>query len=187
MKKAWCTIVLSNGYKVKIDSEDKARVEEHSWRVTKGTTGRPRVVTSIRGPNGSRSHTLGRFLMNPPKGKQVYPRRFNDGLDYRKDNLIVCTIKERQRLLSKRRVETTSVFKGVSYSKADNKWKAGIEINGKGINLGHFADEKMAALAYNRAAKKFFGDIAYQNPINRTFERKTDLQKLNAKKKTAKK
>lgn len=174
MKNDWCYHVISKGVKVKIDREDLERVSEKTWRVTKGTTGRPRVVTSIRTPEGIRNVTLGRFLMDPPKKKQVYPRRFNEGLDYRKGNLVICTVKERQRLLSKRRVKTSSKFKGVSFSKADKKWKAGIEVNGKGINLGHFKDEKDAARAYNAAAKKFFGDIAYQNPIDRAGKRRED-------------
>ncbi len=177
MKKAWVIITIGNKQKVKIDKEDKAKVLAKSWRVTKGTTGRPRVVTSVRTPEGVRSLTLGRFLMNPPKNKQVYPRRFNDGLDYRKENLVICTLKERQRLLSKRRVEATSIFKGVSFSKTDKKWKAGIEVNGKAINLGHFLQEKDAALAYNVAAKKYFGDIAYQNQISRSRSRKSDVKK----------
>ncbi len=174
MKNDWCYYTISKGIKVKIDKEDLQRVSEKTWRVTKGTTGRPRVVTSIRTPEGIRNVTLGRFLMNPPKKKQVYPRRFNEGLDYRKDNLVICTVKERQRLLSKRRVKTSSKYKGVSYSKTDKKWKAGIEVNGKGINLGHFKEEKDAARAYNEAAKKFFGDIAYQNPVDRTGRRREE-------------
>lgn len=170
----WCYHIISKGIKVKIDREDLERVSEKTWRVTTGTTGRPRVVTSIRTPEGIRNVTLGRFLMDPPKKKQVYPRRFNEGLDYRKHNLVICTVKERQRLLSKRRVETSSKYKGVSYSQADKKWKAGIEVNGKGINLGHFKDEKDAARAYNAAAKKHFGDIAYQNPIDRDRKKRED-------------
>jgi hypothetical protein len=174
MKSEWCYHTISKGVRVKIDREDLERVSEKTWRVTKGTTGRPRVVTSVRTPEGIRNVTLGRFLMDPPKKKQVYPRRFNEGLDYRKDNLVICTIKERQRLLSKRRVKTSSKFKGVSFSQTDKKWKAGIEVNGKGINLGHFKEEKDAARAYNAAAKKYFGDIAYQNPIDRDKKRREE-------------
>jgi hypothetical protein len=166
-EKGWVYITVRPNVKVKIDREDMDRVSEHSWRVTKGTTGRVRVVTSIRGPNGVRQMTLGKFLMNPPKGKQVYPRRFNDGLDYRKSNLIVCTLQERQRLLPKKRTEATSGFRGVSYSKADGKWRAGIEVDGRSINLGHYKSEIDAALAYNKAARKYFGELAYQNQVGR--------------------
>jgi hypothetical protein len=165
-KKPWCEVEIS-GLKVKIDREDKEAVEAKKWRVTQSTTGRPRVVTSLRTPEGVRSLTLGKFLMKPPKGKQVYPRRFNEGLDYRKDNLVVCTVGERQRLLPKRRVETTSKYRGVSYQKSTGKWRAGIQIEGKTINLGEFASEHDAALAYNKAARKYFGDLAYQNSVGR--------------------
>ncbi len=167
MAKAWCYINVHPGLKAKIDREDLKRVSEHSWRVTKGTTGRKRVVTSIRTPEGVRTMTLGKFLMKPTKGRQVYPRRFNEGLDYRKDNLIVCTLQERQRLLPKKRVRTSSSYRGVSYSRTHSKWRAGIEVNGRSLNLGLFKSEDAAAEAYNKAARKHFGEMAYQNQIGK--------------------
>lgn len=166
-EKKWCHIKAHPGVNVKIDQEDLKRVEQHSWRVTTGTTGRKRVVTSIRKPEGVRQITLGAFLMKPSKGKQVYPRRFNEGLDYRKSNLVVCTLKERQRLLPKKRHKTSSEYRGVSYVKSAKKWRAGIEVNGKSINLGNYKTEKDAARAYNEAALKHFGKVAYQNPVDR--------------------
>lgn len=173
-KKAFTTITISSGHKVKIDREDLERVSQHSWRAIKSPSGRFKVITSIRGPNGARNVTLGRFLIKPPKGKQIYPRRFQEGLDYRKDNLVVCTIKERQRLLPKRKSQTSSKYRGVSYSRTDKRWKAGIEVDGRSINLGHFKYEEDAAVAYNKAARKHFGDIAYQNQIKKTPKRKSD-------------
>lgn len=170
----WCYITVHPDMKVKIDAEDFERVNAHRWRVTRGTTGRMRVVTSVRGPKGSRQITLGKFLMNPPKGKQVYPRRFNDGLDYRKENLIVCTLQERQRLLPKKRHVTSSEYRGVSYSKSEGKWRAGIEVEGHSINLGSFETEDEAALAYNRAARKHFGEMAYQNRIGHKPNKRTE-------------
>lgn len=163
----WKNLQLAGDVKIKVDAEDWDRISEHSWRVIKSSTGREKVITSIRGPNGPRNITLGRFLMNPPKGKQVYPRRFQEGLDYRKDNLMVCTLKERQRTLPKNRKENSSKFRGVSYVKKSKKWRAGIEVSNKSINLGNFESEAEAAEAYNRAAKKFFGEVAYQNSIGR--------------------
>ena len=105
--------------------------------------------------------------MKPPKGKQVYPSRFNEGLDYRKQNLIVCSLQERQRLLPKNRVSATSSFRGVSFMQKQKKWRAAIEVKGKTINLGSFKTETAAAEAYNKAAQKYFGKMSYQNSITR--------------------
>jgi AP2-like factor (euAP2 lineage) len=172
MSKSWCYITAGENDQVKIDSEDREIVEQHSWRVTNATTGRRRVVTSIRTPKGARTLTLGAFLMKPPPGKQVYPRRFNDELDYRKDNLIVCTLKERQQQLPKKRAATSSQYRGVSLTKSTGKWRAAIEVEGKSINLGSFVTEEEAALAYNRAAKTHFGASAYQNQLRSRGERR---------------
>jgi hypothetical protein len=172
--KKWRWLDVHPNMKVKIDEEDFDRVNQHSWRVTKGTTGRIRVVTSYREKGKVKTMTLGKFLMKPETGMQVYPRRFNDGLDYRKDNLIVCTLKDRQRLLPKNRKHKSSQYRGVSFSAKEKKWRAGIEVNGKAINLGNFDDEDDAALAYNQAAKKHFGDIAYQNKIIKEKKRDED-------------
>ncbi len=166
-KRSWCYIPVHPNTKAKIDQSDYARVNQHSWRITKGTTGRKRVVTSIRESDGVRNVTLGRFLMKPPKNKQVYPRRFNDELDYRKDNLIVCTLKERQRLLPKNRKKATSSYRGVSKASSASKWRAAIEVNGLAINLGHFKSEQKAAQAYNLAAREHFGQSAYQNQVGK--------------------
>lgn len=165
--KNWCYLVAHPNKKVKIDTEDFERVNKHSWRITYGTTGRPRVVSTFQTPKGPRQVTLGKFLMSPPKGKQVYPRRFNEGLDYRKNNLVVCTLKERQQLLPKKRTVTTSKFRGVSFLKSKSLWRAGIEVEGRAITLGNFKTEEDAAEAYNAAARKYFGSHAYQNPVGR--------------------
>lgn len=172
VERNWCYFLVPPNYKVKIDREDLARVSEYKWRVTEGVSGKLRVVTSVRKPEGVRSLTLGRFLMKPTKSKQVYPRRSIDGLDYRKSNLMVCTLKERQRMLPKKNKNASSIYRGVSFSKSEGKWRAGIEVNGKSINLGNFDSQEEAALVYNVSARKHFGENAYQNPIRNKQKRK---------------
>ena len=171
--KAWKWLQTKTGERVKVDAEDFDEIMTRSWRVIyTGKTRKPSVVTSIRTGENVRTMTLGQFLMNPRKGKLVYPRRWQGGLDYRKSNLIVCSMKERQRMLPKRADKSTSKYKGVSFVKSKKIWRARIEKNGKSHYLGDFVKEEHAALAYNKAAREMFGDIAYQNQIIKKSERR---------------
>ena len=56
--------------------------------------------------------------------------------------------------------DNASGRKGVTWDKSRNKWKAHIQINGKQINLGRFADIEEAGAAYAEAAEKHHGDFA---------------------------
>jgi hypothetical protein len=58
---------------------------------------------------------------------------------------------------------STSKYKGVSLFRG--KWMARIKVNGKDKYLGHFHDEKEAALTYNKEAKEIFGEFALLNNI----------------------
>src|SRR5690606_6198967 len=133
-KKSWVYINVNPNSKAKIDQEDFDRVSQHTWRVVTKPSGRRKVVTNILEKDG-RNHqvSLGQFLMRPKKGKMVYPRRFMDGFDYRKENLLVCTMSQRQRVLPPSRRHGTSKFKGVSYISSRKRWRSAIKLNGKSI------------------------------------------------------
>ena len=61
---------------------------------------------------------------------------------------------------SKIRSDNTSSYKGVSWCKLMQKWKARITVNGKRIHLGYFDDPKEAHEAYCTAADQYFGEFA---------------------------
>ena len=168
MSRNWRTFLIGK-YKIKIDSEDYERVSKHTWRVRqRSDTKKLSIITSMRTSDGVRNISLGKFLMKPRAGKMVYTRRFLTEFDYRKENLIVCTLQERQTMIPKQRTDTSSKYRGVSYSKASKQWRAGITVKGSSINLGDYPSEKAAALAYNEAARKYFGENGYQNSVART-------------------
>ena len=62
---------------------------------------------------------------------------------------------------------TSSCYKGVTRRKSGtgDRWISQIRHNQKTIRLGTFDTEKLAALAYNDAAIKLFGDYAKLNEI----------------------
>lgn len=164
--KAWCYIPVNKGYKAKVDQEDFARVSKYTWRILKKPTGRIRVMTSFRTKDGPQQMSLGQLIMKNPKNKMVYARRYQDELDFRKSNLVVCSMSERQRMLPKSTAAGSSQFKGVSYFKKLKKWRANIEVGGSQLHLGVFRTEVDAARAYNKAARKHFGEMAYQNRVS---------------------
>lgn len=60
---------------------------------------------------------------------------------------------------------SSSKYLGVHWNKKNQKWYASIRINTKLIHLGCFEVETEAALAYNKAAIKYFGEFANLNII----------------------
>lgn len=65
---------------------------------------------------------------------------------------------------SKSRKNSWSKYVGVSFKKS--KWRSYITVNKRMIELGSFSLEEDAALAYNDAAIKFYGENAKLNIIN---------------------
>ena len=61
--------------------------------------------------------------------------------------------------------ESSSVFKGVLWSKKYRKWESKITALGKRRHLGYFISEQEAAHAYNKSAIALHGEYARLNPI----------------------
>lgn len=82
-----------------------------------------------------------------------------DKLDNRIGNLRECTQGQNQHNQVKRK-QNKSGWKGVSWSKEKEKWKAQICLNKKNKSLGYFDDVKEAAEAYIFAALELHGEYA---------------------------
>lgn len=102
-----------------------------------------------------------RVLMQPPKG-MIVDHINSNGLDNRRCNLRLCTNRQNvqnQRILR----EGSSKYKGVYWDKENSKWRASIVVNSKRLALGRFKNEIEAAIIYDEAAEKYFGEFAYIN------------------------
>jgi hypothetical protein len=58
---------------------------------------------------------------------------------------------------------TTSRFKGVFWETQTKGWRAVIRVDGKNRSLGRFRDEIAAGVAYDEAARQWFGEHARLN------------------------
>jgi hypothetical protein len=104
------------------------------------------------------------FLHNYIIGFKPVDHKNRNKLDNRKENLRKCTHQENMRNMSRHK-DGSSLYKGVSWCKCMSKWEVYINSGGKRSRLGYFKDEKEAALAYNEAAKKYFGEFACLNEL----------------------
>lgn len=109
---------------------------------------------------------LHKVLINCPKGK-VSDHINGNTLDNRKVNLRICTKLQNQYNQKKHKRATHSQYKGVTFRKElkSKPWEAFIYNGGKGRRLGYFATEIEAAQAYNKAAKKAYGEYARLNNV----------------------
>jgi group I intron endonuclease len=71
----------------------------------------------------------------------------------------------------------SSKYRGVSLSKAINKWVAYIDFNKEHFHIGSFDNELLAAIAYNEAAIEFYGFNAILNLIT---EKEYNLNMINS-------
>lgn len=140
-----------------IDAEDREKVSLHSWCLDR--TGY--VVTRFAGKMWS----LGSIILDhPPNGCLPIHHKDDDSLNYRKTNLRICTAQ--QHAATRPPFGGSSKYKGVHWYKDRKRWRTQIRVNGRGIHLGYFEVEEDAARAYNEAAAKHFGKLAYLNSVN---------------------
>ena len=99
--------------------------------------------------------------MNAPPGVQI-DHRDGNGLNCSRDNLRLCT-NQNNRRNSRKGNRNTSGFKGVSFFKRDQNWRAYIMLDARQIHLGYFKTSEEAARAYDNAAKELFGEFASPN------------------------
>jgi len=152
----------------------KLRKGSGKWRLFHPTPNL-KYGTAYSGPYVARSTGVNqvlihRLIMGFPEGMFIDHINGN-GLDNRKENLRVCT--PSQNCMNKKlRSDSTTGYKGVYKIKSStNKspYRASIGLPGdRGKNkksLGYFPTAWEAALAYNEAATRLFGEYAYLNKI----------------------
>lgn len=149
-------IKLLNTDKVAIvDDSSFEKIKSYKWCLSKAGNGYAYAW------NGTKPILMHRVILNP--SQKIHVDHINgDGLDNRIENLRICTHGQN---MSNRKLHknNTSGYKGVNWER--EKWRATIYKNGKKISLGCFHDILDAAMAYNKAAIKHYGEFAKLNEV----------------------
>jgi len=104
-----------------------------------------------------------RLILGLDFGNKLQGDHINhDGLHNYRANLRVCSSSQNH-MNERPRNGGTSQYKGVYWNARNKKWCAHIKFNRKMFHIGSFLIEDDAAKAYDRRAKKLFGDFAIPN------------------------
>lgn len=150
-------IKLTQGKVALVDDADYEKVSPYKWWVFHATATLWYARAWI---NGKRVY-MHRLLLSPPSGL-VTDHINGDGLDNRRSNLRAVTQRKNKQNRGACR-NSTSHFRGVSWSKWAKKWVAQIKVDGVSHNLGGYDDEEEAVAAYDAGAKRLLGPEAWVN------------------------
>lgn len=111
---------------------------------------------------GKKTILMHRAILNITNPKIQVDHENGNGLNNMRVNIRVATPAQNSQNRCGSR-DTSSKYKGVSFR--GNKWNAAIKISGKTKYLGRFTNELEAALAYDNAARRHYGEFARLNVL----------------------
>lgn len=146
-----------------VSDTDFELVSRYKWRLMKDRWN----TYAWRNPTKHYTGIFMHCLIMPPLENMMTDHIDGNGLNNQKENIRHCTNSQNQ---AKARLSksNTSGYRGVRYEKRKTRrkhWRAYITNEGRTISLGIYNTAVEAARAYNQAAKKLFGEYAYQNPL----------------------
>ena len=155
-------IPLSRGYEAIVDDEDYEDLMQCKWHVRSDH----RTHYAVRSQRISRGRflpeTMHRYILGLERGDKTQVDHINhNGLDNRRKNLRACSHNQNVQNSRVRR-DSRCGFKGVN-ERRPGRWRALIRVNGRRITIGNFRCPREAAIAYDGAALKYFGDFALLN------------------------
>lgn len=155
-------IPLTRGKFAIVDDEDYEWLNQWKWYAQKHhrTWYAKRAILK----NGKlKTIYMHRQIVNAQKGQET-DHKDGNGLHNQRSNLRFCTGSQNQ-MNKKMQKNCSSEFKGVYLGNRLKRWRARIFLNKKQFHLGYFDKEKDAAKAYNKVAKKYFGEFARLNNV----------------------
>lgn len=145
-------IFLVKDRQILVDDADHESIVAHSWYLEKS-----RSKTYLRSRIDGKLVRLHQFILGETAKGKVVDHINGNTFDNRRENLRVCSGGQNiQRGYLKK-----NKYMGVSYYARDKNYR--VRVGKK--HIGYFNDQKSAAIAYNNAAVRMYGNLAKINDI----------------------
>lgn len=156
MKRDVRTIQLTKGMVAIVDAEDYPYLSRFKWHAVKCKNGWY-AHTQING----RRKLMHRLILGSLRGDRT-DHRDGNGLNNRRDNIRKCSVIQNARGYRTLRSSKPTPYRGVTLL-SSGKWQAKITVCGSEKYLGSFKDDRSAAMCYDVAARRHFGEFASPN------------------------
>jgi hypothetical protein len=163
-------IQLTSGQKTIVDDKDYKRLMNFKWFASKDGMGYFAARWKSKNePNYlPKNIRMSREILNiHDSAIKVSHKDKSNILDNRRNNLKVCLAQKYICFLKSPNKNALSKYKGVYHDndkrKRVKRWAADISCNKKRYRLGRFLTEEGAAITYDFAAERLFGEYAWLN------------------------
>lgn len=152
-----------------VDDEDYDYLTQWNWMVHQDKDDRKRNTSyaqMIRGRQYDGTKKMHRFLMerhHTIQPQDLIDHKDTNGLNNQKVNLRICTSSQNSSHRAKFSGPHSSRFKGVSFDRKSEKWRAELMVNRKRVYFQLWAYERDAAIAYDIKALMHHGEFAVRN------------------------
>jgi hypothetical protein len=151
-------IPLTRGRIALVDDEDYAKLSQWRWCLNADKSGHETASAYIN----QKKVKMHRIIMGVTDQLICVDHIDGNPLNNQRSNLRLCSKAINNRNRKKIKVGH-SIYKGVSWHKRIEKWSSQIALNKEKIHIGYYLTEKEAAIAYDKAAIKLFGEHARTN------------------------
>jgi hypothetical protein len=159
-------IKLTQGMYAMVDDEDFDNLNSHKWSARKDHDRDCfyAVCQAKQIKKNRKTLLMHRLILKTPSKIQV-DHIDGNGLNNQKSNIRNCNRSQNQ-MNRINQANNTSGYKGVTWNSHVGSWQAQLKVGGKQLYLGCHKNILNAAVAYNDAAIKHFGEFARLNIIH---------------------
>lgn len=151
-------ISLSQGQFALVDDADYVWLNQWKWHALRHHNTFYAMRQQNNGDYSKRQHiSMHGQILNLPQGTEG-DHVDGNGLNNQRSNIRISTHQQNMHNM-KKRSDNTSGFKGVTFDKRRNKWRAQIQVNNKPIHLGYFDTAESGHSAYQEASEKYHGEF----------------------------